>query len=261
MAEQQAKGFVFKRVEKKYLLNREQYDALLQVMEAHMQIDEYGLSKICNVYFDTENDELIRTSIEKPPYKEKLRLRSYGVPKPDGKVYLEIKKKYDSIVYKRRIALKLSEAEDYLLRGIRPQKDSQILREIDYFINFYHPIPKLYLAYDRTAYYGKEDADFRMTFDSGIRSRREDLSLGSGDHGTQLRDDDYHLLEIKAVGAYPLWLAKALSELQIFPTSFSKYGSVYKQEVLAKQKNYNVQYEGEQEQCLQALSIQPAISQ
>lgn len=260
MAEQ-SKGYVFKRVEKKYLLNREQYDAVLEVIAPYMEMDEYGLSQICNVYFDTPDDELIRTSIEKPMYKEKLRLRSYGVPAPDGKVYLEIKKKYDSIVYKRRVALKLSEAEDYLLRGIRPKKDSQILREIDYFIGFYHPIPKLYLAYDRTAYFGKEDADFRMTFDSGIRSRREELSLGLGDHGKQLREDDYHLLEIKAVGAYPMWLARALSELKIYPVSFSKYGSVYKQELLERQADYNTQYKGEQTSCLQAFSIQPAVSQ
>ncbi len=228
-----SKGFVFRRVEKKYLLNREQYDGLLAAMEPYMQLDEYGLSKICNIYFDTENDELIRTSLEKPAYKEKLRLRSYGVPTPDGRVYIEIKKKYDSVVYKRRIALKHSEAEDYLLRGIRPQQESQILREIDYFLQFYRPVPKLYLAYDRMAYFGKGNHEFRMTFDSGIRSRRDELSLTAGDYGTQLLEEDYQLLEIKAVGAYPLWLAGALSELKIYPTSFSKYGNVYKKEQLS----------------------------
>lgn len=237
------KGFVFQRIEKKYLLDSVQYEKLLKAIEPYMAVDEYGLSAICNIYFDTENDELIRTSIEKPPYKEKLRLRSYGVPGPEDKVYLEIKKKYDAIVYKRRISLTLKEAEDYLLRGIRPSKDSQILREIDYFIRFYQPLPRLYLAYDRTAYFGLEDKDFRMTFDSNIRSRRDDLFLEHGDYGAPLYEKEYYLLEIKAAGAYPLWLAGALSELEIFPVSFSKYGTIYKKEVAEKAKIKPMLYE------------------
>lgn len=258
-----AQGYVFKRIEKKYMLDNRQYEGLLQAIEPHMAIDEYGLSKICNIYFDTEQDDLVRRSNEKPVYKEKLRLRSYGIPEPSDKVYLEIKKKYEGIVYKRRISLTLAEAEDYLLRGIRPAKDSQILREIDYFIQFYHPLPKLYLAYDRTAWFGKKDKDFRMTFDSGIRSRRTDLSLGFGDVAAPLYDEDYHLLEIKAAGAYPLWLVNALSELEIYPVSFSKYGTIYKKElqesgvtqicdrfVAAKPAYVSMNNKGEQKVCL-----------
>lgn len=226
-----AKGFVFQRIEKKYMLDDEQYEKLLKAIAPYMEMDEYGLSKICNIYFDTKQDDLVRRSNEKPVYKEKLRLRSYGVPCAKDKVYLEIKKKYKGIVYKRRISLSLQEAEDYLLRGIRPVKDSQILREIDYFIQFYQPLPKLYLAYDRTAWFGKEDPDFRMTFDANIRSRREKLSLADGDEGTPLYEHSYHLLEVKAAGAYPLWLVNALSDLKIYPVSFSKYGTIYKKEV------------------------------
>lgn len=239
MAEQ-GKGFVFQRIEKKYMLTPEQYHSLLHRMEDYMQLDEYGLSKICNVYYDTEDDQLIRTSLEKPPYKEKLRMRSYGVPKADNKVYIEIKKKYNNVVYKRRISLKLHEAEDYLIRGIRPKQDSQILHEIDYFMSYYKPIPKLYLAYDRTAYFGKQDPDFRMTFDSGIRSRRESLSLAYGDVGKKLLEKECYLLEVKAAGAYPLWLANAMSDLKIYPISFSKYGEIYKKELTEKKKKENI---------------------
>lgn len=224
-------GYIFKRIEKKYMLTPVQYEKLLEVIEPYMAIDQYGLSKICNIYFDTENDELVRLSNEKPVYKEKLRLRSYGIPGPEDKVFLEIKKKCGGVVYKRRISLKLREAEDYLLHGIRPARDSQILREIDYFITFHKPVPKLYLAYDRTAWYGREDADFRMTFDSNIRSRREHLSLGYGDIADELFEQKYWLLEVKTAGAYPLWLANAMSELAIYPVSFSKYGTVYKKEL------------------------------
>ena len=146
-------------------------------------------------------------------------------------MYLEIKKKYAGIVYKRRISMTLSEAEDYLLGGVYPAKDSQILREIDYFLKFYKPVPKLYLAYDRTAWYGKNDKELRITFDSNIRSRRENLSLGCGDEAGLLYEKEYYLLEIKASGAYPLWLAKSLTDLSIYPASFSKYGAVYKKEL------------------------------
>ncbi len=237
-------GYIFKRVEKKYMLTRAQYEEFITAIEPYMAIDEYGLSKICNIYFDTENDELVRLSNEKPVYKEKFRLRSYGIPGPEDKVYLELKKKYRDIVYKRRISLKLSEAEDYLLRGIRPQKDSQILREIDYFISFHKTVPKLYLAYDRTAWYGREDKEFRMTFDSHIRSRRNHLSLAFGDVADELFEQEYWLLEIKAVGAYPLWLVRKMEELSLYPVSFSKYGTIYKKEVAASMARRAVDFQG-----------------
>ncbi len=229
-------GYIFKRVEKKYMLTPAQYKEFINAIEPHMVLDEYGLSKICNIYFDTETDELVRLSNEKPVYKEKLRLRSYGIPGAFDKVYLELKKKYKDIVYKRRISLTLLEAEDYLLRGIRPKKDSQILREIDYFIHFHKTVPKLYLAYDRTAWYGREDKEFRMTFDSHIRSRRDHLSLGFGDVADELFEDEYWLLEIKSAGAYPLWLVRKMEELGLYPVSFSKYGTIYKKEVMGRMK-------------------------
>ncbi|MDE7297294.1 MAG: polyphosphate polymerase domain-containing protein [Lachnospiraceae bacterium] len=265
-----AKGLVFQRIEKKYMLSQEQYEGILEEIAPYMAVDEYGLSKICNIYFDTETDELVRSSNEKPLYKEKFRLRSYGIPGQEDRVYLEIKRKYNGIVYKRRISLTLREAEDYLLRGVRPEKDSQILREIDYFLKFYQPKPKLYLAYDRTAWYGRQDGEFRMTFDSNIRSRRDHLSLGFGDEAELLYDYAYQLLEIKAAGAYPLWLTRALTRLGIYPVSFSKYGTIYQKEqaerailqqaavtleegVLGVPQECipeNIEWKGEQKQCL-----------
>ncbi len=226
-------GYIFQRVEKKYMLTPAQYTEFIEAIGPYMIPDDYGLSKICNIYFDTENDELVRLSNEKPVYKEKLRLRSYGIPGADDNVYLELKKKYRDVVYKRRISLKLSEAEDYLLRGIRPKKDSQVLREIDYFIAFHKTVPKLYLAYDRIAWYGREDPDFRMTFDSHIRSRRNHLSLSFGDAADELFLRDYWLLEVKAAKAYPLWLVRLMEKLSLYPVSFSKYGTIYKKEVTA----------------------------
>ncbi|MDE7325311.1 MAG: polyphosphate polymerase domain-containing protein [Lachnospiraceae bacterium] len=234
-------GYIFQRVEKKYMLTQKQYESLLTAIEPHMAIDQYGLSKICNVYYDTADNELVRRSNEKPVYKEKMRLRSYGIPAEDDVVYLELKKKYRDVVYKRRVALRLTEAESYLFGGIRPNVgncpgsdrwvETQIFREIDYFISFHRTEPKIYIAYDRTAWYGKEDREFRMTFDSHIRSRRDHLSLGFGDEAQELFLQEYQLLEIKAAGAYPMWLVKVLGDLNVYPVSFSKYGVIYKKEL------------------------------
>jgi len=219
---------VFKRYEKKYMLNQSQYEQLTAVINKHMQIDQYGKHTICNIYFDTDDYRLIRTSIEKPKYKEKLRLRSYGIPTLDSKVFLEIKKKFDGIVYKRRISFPLKDAYTYLADGTYPKEDTQIKKEIDYFIHFYRPVPKMYIAYDRIAYFCEEDSNFRITFDSNIRYRKDDLLLEHGDHGDVLLGEDMHLMELKIAGAIPLWLVKTMSELKIYPTSFSKYGTIYK---------------------------------
>lgn len=229
-------SFVFERIEKKYLLTREKYNLLLEVMEPYMSVDSYGKHTIGNVYYDTDTYELISRSIEKPKYKEKFRVRSYGVPKEEDKVFLEIKKKYKGIVYKRRVSMTLKEAEDYLEKGIKPQKEGQILREIDYFMSFYKLTPKVYLAYDRIAYFGKENKDVRITFDHNIRSRQCNMSLAEGDYGTPLLDDYHYLMEIKVPGAMPLWLSKILSDLEIYPTSFSKYGNVYKEFILPNRR-------------------------
>lgn len=220
--------YVFKRTEKKYILNQNQYDSLLKVIEQHMEADEFGMHTICNLYFDTDDYRIIRRSIEKPVYKEKLRLRSYGIPTPDDKVYLELKKKFKGVVYKRRVRMKLSDSKRYLETGELPFEDKQVMKEIDYFIKFYgNPIPKIYIAYDRIAYYTKDDESFRITFDSNIRSRSTDLLLESGDEGELLLEKGTYVMEVKAIAVMPDWLIRALDELEIYPRSFSKYGTIY----------------------------------
>ena len=221
---------VFNRYEKKYLMPGPVYDELWERLQEHMVVDQYGLSTICNIYYDTKDDLLIRRSIEHPKYKEKLRLRSYGVPKKNSKVFLEIKKKYDRIVNKRRIELPLGAAYDYLNLGIRPENECQILKEIDFFLKRYQLEPRLYLAYDRVALYGKEDPEFRLTFDSRIRSRRMSVGLEYGDFGTLLLPDSWYLMESKIQNAAPKWFSDLLTELRIYSTSFSKYGNIYKRE-------------------------------
>ena len=219
---------VFNRYEKKYLMPEDIYLELRERLKPYMSVDQYGLHTICNIYYDTEQYDLIRRSIEKPVYKEKLRLRSYGIPSLDDTVFLEIKKKYNKVVNKRRIPLTLQEAYDYVEKGIRPDHPSQILNEIDFFLQRYSLKRGIYLAYDRIALFQKDDPDFRVTFDQNIRSRQLNMGLEEGDAGQALLPSGYYLMESKVMGATPLWFAHILSDLDIYSVSFSKYGNIYK---------------------------------
>ena len=222
-------GMVFERHEKKYRLSEEQYLALRKRLEEHMRPDPYGRHTICSLYFDTPDFLLIRRSLSKPKYKEKLRLRSYGLPGPETTVYLELKKKLDGVTYKRRAAMSYAQAQGYLLRGELPEQQGQILREIDWFRDFYKPVPRVLLFYERIALYGLEDPALRITFDTDIRWRMGRFDLTEGDDGRPLLQPGERLMEIKVAGALPFWLARMLSELKIYPTSFSKYGNVYRE--------------------------------
>ncbi len=220
---------IFKRVEEKYILTLEQWNLLFQKINKYIEKDKFPKSTICNIYFDTEDNKLIINSLEKPIYKEKVRLRSYNIPNLDDNVFLEIKSKYKGTVGKRRIKLKLSEFYRYLYNNNVPC-DEQIMKELDYLFKYYKLIPSYFIAYDRKSYRGCLEKDLRITIDSNLRSRKEDLKLELGDAGKKYFDSDKCIMEIKTLGAMPLWLVRNLSELQIYPVSFSKYGSIYKKQ-------------------------------
>ena len=193
---------VFNRVEKKYVLTRLQAERLMKEINKNIKAGEYPYSKICNIYFDTKNNELIRKSIEKPVYKEKIRLRSYGIPSMEDKVFLEIKKKFDGVVTKRRIALNLNEVYEYLENGVIPNENNQIFKELDFCFKKYNLEPSMYISYERYSYQGKEDENFRLTFDTNILSRDYDLYLDKGDYGLKLIGDNTYLMEVKALRKY-----------------------------------------------------------
>lgn len=220
---------VFKRYELKYIITHRQKEAILEAMEPYMTLDQYGRTTIRNIYFDTESWLLIRRSIEKPKYKEKLRLRSYRQAEADDPVFVELKKKYNSVVYKRRLSMPEQEAMDWLCGKHRCGTDTQISREIDYFLAYYKTLrPSLFLSYEREAYYSDSGADFRVTFDDNILCRQEDLSLESEAYGTPVLPGDKIIMEIKCSGGIPLWMTQVLSREHIYKTSFSKYGTAYK---------------------------------
>lgn len=210
------------------MLNTAQYETVLRLLDGRMRPDEYGRSLVCSLYYDTPDFRLIRTSMQKPRYKEKLRLRTYGVPTADTLAFAEIKKKYKGIVYKRRVMLPYSDAMSWL-SGERGAPDGgQISREIDYMKGYYAPIsPACVLCYDRVAYYSDQDEGLRVTFDENIRYRFTDLDLTLGDSGEYLTHEGQYMMEIKIPGGMPLWLARGLSEARIFPTSYSKYANAY----------------------------------
>lgn len=228
---------VFKRYELKYMITKEQQNVILQAMSPFMEPDKYGRTTIRNIYFDTPDFRLIRHSIEKPVYKEKIRIRCYEKAGPDTKVFVELKKKYDHVVYKRRLSLSEAEAINWV-NGIKHCKDhSQISKEIDYFMNYYRNLrPTLFLSYEREAYYSKTDKTFRVTFDKNILCRQNDLSLKSGIYGEKVLDDQLVLMEIKCTGGIPLWVTGILSQEHIYKTSFSKYGTAYTRFILPKLK-------------------------
>ena len=229
--------YVFERVERKFLLTPSQYEGLMRVLPEYMQADQYGESTILSLYLDTADSLLIRRSLEKPVYKEKLRLRSYGVPGDGDNVFLEVKKKVQGVVYKRRICLPLARAMECLAREFIPAAGGQIGREIAYMLRRYRLRPAVLLAYDRTAYAEMEPSPdrLRITIDRNIRSRRTDLDLRLGAEGEPLLSPGMRLMEVKTARAIPMWLCAALDQYGIRQTSFSKYGRVYERSLCAGQ--------------------------
>ena len=218
---------VFKRKEVKYLLTEAQLAALRPVMETHMEPDAFAHSSISNLYYDTPDFRMLRRSQEKPVYREKLRLRSYGVPDEETQVFPEIKKKAEGIVYKRRVSMPYGDAIRYLSRR-RPGEDGQIFQELNWMLLAYGSLaPRIFLSYERDSWKGREDPYLRLTLDREILWRTEALDLRRGAWGEPLLEPNQVLMEVKISNAAPLWLAEALSENGIFPISFSKCGRAF----------------------------------
>jgi SPX domain protein involved in polyphosphate accumulation len=225
---------IFRRREKKYLITSEQGATLQTLIACHTTVDQQGEYLIRDLYYDTANWDIIYKSTEKPSYKEKLRLRLYGEYNSDSQGFLEMKRKYDGIVYKRRIAFPLDELKDRSIRETVSADDSQISREIGYFLQINPVSEKIHIAYKRTAYNGIEDKCLRITFDrdivfhlcslnSNYFSEYNDCQI----EGRQIIEQNQMLMEIKTEDAIPLWLTRTLSENNIFPVSFSKFGVCY----------------------------------
>lgn len=251
-------GKVFRRVEKKYLISEAQLERFLKLCKKSIRKNKYFESTVCSIYFDTMNDDLIIKQIDKPVdkpfFKEKVRIRSYNVPKDDDYIFFEIKTKHregkDKIGDKRRFQLFLSDYYDWLAKKrsleeiakskIEKTNDVQIAREIEYIIKYLDLVPKIFIACERQSFEGKDDSSLRITIDQKLRYRKDNLDLKFGAEGREFFGDDKNtILEIKTARGMPLWLVHALNDLKIFPQPFSKYGKIYQQ---MKGENINVQY-------------------
>lgn len=222
---------VMKRYELKYILDKRQVDYLVDKLNGHMIVDKYGKTSIQSLYYDTPNSRLIRESLDKPDFKEKIRLRSYGLNKPGKPVYLELKRKANGIVYKRRIESNVDKVDEFFNKE-NEFDDGQISKEIAYFRDFYdNLIPACLIIYDRVAYY-EPDGDLRLTIDYNPRYRVEDLNLSTSTNGISLLADGSAILEVKVQEAIPLWLSKILTDGKIYISSFSKYGEAYRREMI-----------------------------
>ena len=233
---------VFKRYEIKYMVTAEQKTRILRALEPYMEMDRFGRSTVRNIYYDTDDFVLARHSIAKPDFKEKLRVRSYAKADAESTVFVELKRKFDGVVYKRRVGLREADAMKWMAGSNDPAVihgtdagSTQVTSEIEYFRGLYNGLkPVLYLSYDREAYRMKEGAqtadggsEFRVTFDCNIRCRENDLSLKSEAYGTEMLEEGMFLMELKCPGAIPLWMTEVLSREHLYKTSFSKYGTAY----------------------------------
>lgn len=244
---------VFNRYENKFLINNAAFEQIQNELLNYMKPDDYSRRQdfytISNIYFDTKDNTMIRKSMSGPKYKEKLRLRAYGVPELDSVVYFEIKKKVCGLVNKRRTGMKLHEAYELAASGRKPELQNymnrQVMDEIEYLLKIYDLEPKLYLAYDRKALFCREDRNLRITFDTNIRTRRDNLRLERGDYGEALLENGQLLMEVKTQRSIPYWLSELLSRHGIYSRGFSKYGMEYK-----KLLRNNMDMEGKNSLCL-----------
>ncbi|MBR5427567.1 MAG: polyphosphate polymerase domain-containing protein [Clostridia bacterium] len=228
---------VMKRYELKYLISKAQQDFFLENLEGHMQADKFGLTSIASLYYDTPDYRLIRTSIDKPLFKEKIRLRSYGLASETSPVFLELKRKAYGVVYKRRVQSTVPQVDKFFAGEGDVCAGGQINRELTYFRDYYGELaPSCLIIYDRTAYF-EPDGDLRLTIDADPRFRSDQLDLRVSMDGESLLPEGYSILEIKIQQAIPLWLTRILSEGKMYKTGFSKYGEAFKRQLSAVGSN------------------------
>lgn len=239
---------VFSRYEMKFIITKKQYENLLAGFGDKMEMDEYNIGgklyTIMNLYYDTPNNDLVSTGLKhEDKYRYKIRLRSYDPQYPTA--FLEIKKKVEGLVNKRRTLLYIDDVNPFLMDHVDVPESKivkrQVIKELDIIAHNIKLEPKVVLCYDREAFFGTraEDGDLRVTFDFNIRARRDDLDLRLGSHGERILGEDYILMEVKVDRAVPLWLARLMSENNVRKQRFSKYGTEFSQYVLKNKQEEN----------------------
>ena len=227
----------FARVETKYLLTAAQAAALeAGLYRQGFRRADFGSPRIQSLYYDTAEYSLIRASLERPGYKEKLRLRAYGEPGTVTRAYPEIKKKYLGVVYKRRTEMPVGEAMACLASGVLPKTAGQVGREIGWMLQRYSLRPAALISYDRDAWFSEREPGVRVTFDRNLQFRDWEPDLNSHASGILLLPPEQRLLEIKTGRFVPLWLAGLLRDVNARRTHFSKYGLAYQRYIMPEKE-------------------------
>ncbi|MCL1787878.1 MAG: polyphosphate polymerase domain-containing protein [Defluviitaleaceae bacterium] len=223
---------IFRRQEVKFVITDAQRGQIYDFVAGRIPPDVFGKYLVQSLYFDTDHWDVICTSIDKPLFKEKLRLRCYGVPNLHSTMYLELKKKYRGIVHKRRIAFPMAELEHKSVRDIAAADTTQVGRELNFYLQSMPVHEKVHISYHRAAF--EDDSGLRITFDTDVRFRTNLLDYQHPDGGRPILPPGLTVIEVKTLGGIPMWLARAFSNLSIYPTSFSKYGVGYKKYIVHK---------------------------
>lgn len=229
---------VFNRYELKYIVNKALYKELLQALQGHVFMDKHGdqdgYYMVMNLYYDTADHLFFNETVNRQQFRQKLRLRGYNHINRDSNVFLEIKKKYRGVVYKRRTLLKLPEAYAFLADTLSKKdyslydaSNTQILGEVDFLKQFYQLEPKVIVSYDRQAFQGIHEEDLRVTFDRNLLKRETDLRIESRSDGELFMDPSLYVLEVKVNDRIPLWLSHILNDFQCWRQGYSKYTSSY----------------------------------
>jgi SPX domain-containing protein involved in vacuolar polyphosphate accumulation len=234
----------FERVEDKYSLTYAQAEQVKKAIAAHVKEDVYYKYTVHSIYYDSIDSQLVIHSLNSTEYRMKLRSRCYTQPEDDTPAFLETKKKLGDIVYKRRFQLSTKELEDYTEYGIPHHVHNNTADEVDYVMKYYNLEPKVLILYERECWAGIQEADVRITFDTNIRYRIDDINLRERGDEKPLTKDTV-IMEVKAMDRYPMWLVKVLSEMKLYKRSFSKYGNIYRLnfDAMAPQLNTQLVYD------------------
>ena len=214
----------FQRKELKYLLDAPSLYRLREAVSRHLLPSEFGTSQVNSLYLDTRERSVIARSVEKPLYKEKLRIRWYrsGSLATASEAFVELKKKHKGIVYKRRLAVSPQTAIGFS-RG-SGLGGSQIAREIEAARQRMGDLlPSALVICRRTSFGSDGEGELRITFDEGLRV----LDLFDGGQTVYPLEPGQVVLEVKGANAHPFWLVDALSAERAYPVAFSKYGAFY----------------------------------
>jgi len=221
---------VFDRWELKYVVTVKQMYQLMHALKNYVVLDENGddgLYKIKSIYYDSHDFKFYHEKMNGNKYRQKVRLRGYNNVAYNDDVYFEIKQRYNTTVQKRRAELKLSDAYELMKHPLDAEqyadKKRIVLDEIRYLSSMHALEAKAIVSYDRKAYMGKYEDGLRITFDTNLKCRKENLNLEEYHKEKYFVHPSLAVLEIKTNEKVPIWLVSLIQRFEIEAHRVSKY--------------------------------------